>query len=196
MRTHPESLSPSLAPRFQSAPDVRPVLLAAVPPGEVQMYSAGPFTRLAAHTTADAIAMVTRARPRLVVIDWDLRDVDGQEVCRVAASLSGISVLVTTAQVQRVPAALKAGCHAVLLKPFVPNLLAARLGRLFRETARLPPSSALQSSGTGTNRVWPDTSCPTCATLGATSFEFSSHRRMWYACLACEHVWLGRRQEW
>ena len=29
----------------------------------------------------------------------------------------------------------------------------------------------------------------------AVSFEFSSYRRMWYACLACEHVWLGPRQE-
>ena len=94
-------------------------------------------------------------------------------------------------------AALKAGCHAVLLRPFAPNLLAARLGRLSREIPTTPNAlrglAALQL--VGTNRVWPDTQCPTCHAGGAVSFEFSSYRRMWYACLGCDHVWLGPRQE-
>ena len=34
-----------------------------------------------------------------------------------------------------------------------------------------------------------------CQSNGATSFEYSSYRRMWYACLACDAVWLGPRQE-
>jgi len=94
------------------------------------------------------------------------------------------------------PAALKAGCHAILLKPFAPNLAAGRIGRLSREL----PMGVTSSRSTpavqyGTNRAWAATHCPECDTAAATSFEFASYRRMWYACLACDHVWLGPRQE-
>ena len=46
-----------------------------------------------------------------------------------------------------------------------------------------------------TNHVWPETRCPACERPGAVSFEFSSHRRAWYACLGCKAVWMGKRQE-
>jgi hypothetical protein len=95
------------------------------------------------------------------------------------------------------PSALKAGCHAVLLKPLTMNLVAARLGRLSRElpTAAAATRIAERLGQFGTNRTWPELSCPTCSQAGAVSFEYSSHRRTWFACLGCESVWLGRRQE-
>jgi len=72
-----------------------------------------------------------------------------------------------------------------------------RIGRLSREvpagTASLRAAPSLQFCGT--NRTWPDTHCPRCDAPSATSFEFYSYRRMWYACLACDAVWLGARQE-
>jgi hypothetical protein len=103
---------------------------------------------------------------------------------------------VSTSSPERVPPAIKAGCHGVLLKPFSPAIIAARLGRLMRDP--LPTPAARQAAGvtvTGTNRTWPDAACPNCNETGAVSFEFSSYRRMWYACLACEAVWLGPRRE-
>jgi hypothetical protein len=83
------------------------------------------------------------------------------------------------------------------LKPFAPNLVAARIGRLSRELPLTPVAvrAAAVMQQTGTNRVWPETHCPKCQTPAATSFEFESYRRMWYACLACDAVWLGNRQE-
>jgi DNA-binding response OmpR family regulator len=177
--------------------EVRPTLLVAASAADADTLAASTFTRVATHTTAEALRTIERVRPRVVAIDWDVDTIDGAAVCAAARQVPYTGVLVISASPERVPAALKAGCHAVLLRPFAPNLLAARLGRLSREIPTSPAAlrglAALQLIGT--NRVWPDTRCPKCSTGGAVSFEFSSYRRMWYACVPCEHVWLGARQE-
>ena len=129
-----------------------------------------------AASTVEAIRLVQRDQPRCVVVDLDQDSVDGLAICRVAAGLTSSVILVTTSSPERVPAALKTGCDAVLLKPFTPNLLAARLGRLFRESATNNGDETVVERR-GSNRVWPETSCPACRAEGATSFEFSSHRR-------------------
>jgi hypothetical protein len=109
---------------------------------------------------------------------------------------------------ERVPGALAAGCDAVLLKPFPPNLLHARIGRLLRARGEILKNRAVQSQLKvhhlgerselllgGTNRVWPNTHCPYCSHPGITSFEYCSHRRAWYACLECKKVWIAKRLE-
>src|SRR5882672_11870131 len=153
--------------------------------------------RVATTASADiAKQFLRRHPPALVVADLDVPGSGGIEVCREAKTLSAtLPVLVTTAQTERVPEALVVGCDAVLLKPFAPNLLFARIGRLLRarsemlrakvrhqqlKTAHLTDRS--EGLLAGTNRVWPNTHCPYCDNGGATSFEFCSHRRAWYAC--------------
>lgn len=96
----------------------------------------------------------------------------------------------------------------MLLKPFAPNLLIARIGRLLRERSTHLRVQAARSLGksahlteridqlkTGTNRKWPNTQCPYCSHSGVTSFDFASIRRAWYACLLCRKVWIAKRQE-
>ena len=175
--------------------------------------------RVATTTSPDvAKQFLHRQTPALVVTNLDTPGVDGVDICREAKKLATPPpVLVTTANVDGVPDALAAGCDAVLLKPFAPNLLYARIGRLLRardemqrtrarsqmlrmraheenlKTAHLiDRSDALLG---GTNRVWPNTHCPYCDHGGVTSFEFCSHRRSWYACLQCKKVWIAKRQE-
>jgi DNA-binding response OmpR family regulator len=177
--------------------DERSVMIVVASRADAERFPPSTFTRLSAQNTAEAISLITRMRPRVLVVDLDLPEVDGQQVVSAATRVAHTGVLVTTQMPERVPAAIKAGCHAVLLKPFVPNLAAARIARMCREM----PTSAVEwrtgngASYSGTHRVWPNTACPTCNTAGATSFEFSSYRRSWYACLACNAVWLGPRQE-
>jgi DNA-binding response OmpR family regulator len=202
MRAHPETMAWSPGPRpLQPVPtEARPVLLAAVAAADVEKCSVPSFQRFVPQSTTEALRIIERERPGVVIVDFDLATFDGPQITHAAATLPATSVLVTTAAADRAPAALKAGCHAVLLKPFAPNLVAARLGRLVRERAQQMRMRGFTGSGKpltecGTNRVWPATTCPRCNTAGATSFEFSSHRRMWYACLACDQVWLGARQE-
>jgi len=145
----------------------------------------------------------------LVITELDLPGGDGVEICREAKRMTvPPPVLVTTVNAERVPEALSAGCDGVLLKPFAPNLLFARIGRLLRvrseglrtrarhqglKTAHLADRSEALLGGT--NRVWPNTHCPYCDHGGVTSFEFCSHRRSWYACLQCKKVWIAKRLE-
>jgi DNA-binding response OmpR family regulator len=188
----------SYSPAPSTAPaDARPAMLLAVAPTDVDRFVTQRFARLTAQGTADAIRTIERTRPRVVAVDLDLPQFDALAICAAAQQTGQTSVLTTTASPERAPAAIKAGCHGVLLKPFAPNLVAARLGRLVRESMLTPAArrAAAVLLQQGTNRAWPETKCPTCSHPGAVSFEFSSYRRMWYACLACESVWLGPRQE-
>ena len=152
---------------------------------------------------------IRRASPSLVVTELSLGDGSGLDICAVAkAGKSPATVLVTTGDPAQVPDALLAGCDGVLLKPFAPNLLMARVSRLLRDRSTHLRMQAARSLGksahlseridllkAGTNRKWPNTHCPHCSCSGVTSFDFASMRRAWYACLSCRKVWMAKRQE-
>jgi|SRR4051812_45744040 len=188
---------PQYSPGPSQVSETRPVLLLAVASTDVDRFALARFTRMTTQNTTEAVRALERARPRVVVIDLDAPQFDPLAICTAAHQTGNTSVLTTTGSPERAPAAIKAGCHGVLLKPFAPNLAAARLGRLVRETLLTPAArrAAAVLLQQGTNRTWPATACPKCGHAGAVSFEFSSYRRMWYACLPCEAVWLGPRQE-
>jgi DNA-binding response OmpR family regulator len=197
-RAYPDTFSAIPSPSaIRTHDEERPSIVIAAGRADLDRFPAASFTRLTAHTTADASSLIERMRPRVVAVDWDVPDIDAEQVLRVAGRFPHTRILVATAVVQHAPAAIRSGCHALLLKPFARNLAAARIGRLCRELPISPVARRIGGAlpAFGTHRVWPDTRCPTCGTPGATSFEFSSYRRMWYACLGCDAVWLGPRQE-
>jgi DNA-binding response OmpR family regulator len=156
-----------------------------------------------------ALKTLERTAPALVITELDLGDGRGEEICRRAKQLTTPpSVLVTTSSVARVPVALVAGCDGVLLKPFAPNLLYARIGRLLRarsweirmravqqaaKSAHLTERAAQLS--VGTNQVWPSTHCPYCSHTGIVNFDHAMHRREWFACTACQKVWIARSHD-
>jgi CheY-like chemotaxis protein len=198
-RAYAEPLPPFSANlRAHTSPtDSRPPLILAVTPQDVERFPAGPFARHSARTTTEAVRLIERWRPRVVVIDWDIPELNHNAICAAAKQIAPVGILAVMNDSQHAPSALKAGCHAILLKPFSLNLSAARIGRLCRE---MPAAAAASRLGTtlqqwGTNRTWPDVHCPKCQEGNAVCFEYSSHRRSWYACLPCEHVWIGPRRE-
>jgi DNA-binding response OmpR family regulator len=140
-------------------------------------------------TPERGLEYLRRFRPAVVVIDMEVSNGTTAEICREAKSAATpATVIVTADAAEDVPDALSAGCDAVLLKPFAPNLFYVRLARLLRSRGEGPGAST-------TNRVWPQMPCPRCRHEGATGFEFTTRRRAWYACLNCRHVWLGKRLE-
>jgi DNA-binding response OmpR family regulator len=142
---------------------------------------------------AAALARLPAVRCALVVTELHLTDGDGVELCRAAKKAGSANlVLVVTNEVTRVPSALAAGCDSVLLKPFPPNLLFARLGRL-RRGLQIVMVRAGAVEQAGTNQHWATLPCAKCGHKGVTSFDATSLRRAWYACLQCEHVWIARR---
>jgi DNA-binding response OmpR family regulator len=145
-------------------------------------------------TVAQARAFLRRNGVDLIVTDVELSDGTAIGLCHEAKALpKPPAVLVTTAHVDKVPDALDAQCDGVLLKPFAPNLLFARIGRMLRARGR--SVTGFDSREAGTNRLWEHMRCPHCESHGVTSFEFASHRRAWFACRQCKKVWLGKRQE-
>ena len=125
-------------------------------------------------TASVARAFLGRNGVDVLVTAIDLPDsTAGDNLCRdVKRFPKPPAVLVMTDHVERVPDAFAARCDGVLLKPFAPVLLIGRVARLLR--ARKAPSQLA-----GTNQ----------------SFEFTSHRRAWYARGSCKKTWIGRRQE-
>lgn len=170
----------------------------------------GPYAPCVTRSLAAATRQLSEVQPVIIVTELVLPDGDGVEICHAARALPRPPlVIVTTAATDRVPAALIAGCNAVLLKPYSPNLLCARIGRLLQISDRISANihraishkkiavSVHESTvaPATTNLFWNDIQCPGCGRAGATSFDFASHRQMWCACLTCQRVWLARRQE-
>jgi len=167
------------------------------------------FEVSAVSSEEQALRALRTFQPTLVVTELALPDGDGVSVCRhsKAFAVNPPAVLVTTAVPERVPDALLVGCDGILLKPFAPNLLHARIGRLLRQREKALENRALwQRVGVtyliehsqlvlaGTNVVCQDASCPSCGQSGAINFDSAGLRRMWYACLPCRKVWLGLRR--
>jgi CheY-like chemotaxis protein len=198
-RAYAEPLPPFSANlRAHPAPtDSRPPLIVAVAAQDVERFPATPYARFAARTTTEAVRLIERWRPKVIAVDWDLPEFDHTTICAAARQAAPVGILALMAEPDRAPTALKAGCHALLLKPITVNLAAARLGRLCREMPAAAAASRLGASlqQWGTNRTWPEVHCPKCNEGNAVCFEYSSHRRSWYACLPCEHAWLGPRRE-
>ena len=153
-----------------------------------------------------ALRALRAFQPTLVITELELPEGDGVSLCRHAKAFedNAPSVLAITAIPERVPEALKAGCDGVLVKPFAPNLLYARIGRLLRMRARALQERAMWQRMRSnyliehshhimatTNVICRDASCPSCGQAGAVAFDAASHRRMWYACLPCGSVWMG-----
>jgi len=174
------------------------LLLVAVSPDDIELFPTGVISRIAVRNTTEALKFIQRERPHAVAIDWDDQErFDRTQICAAARQLVGTGVLATMGKPEAAPSALKAGCHAILLKPLTLNLVAARLGRLLREVPGNPSMARIADAlgHFGTHRKFPERACPNCSQAGVVSFEHASHRRSWYACLSCDSVWLGRRQE-
>jgi len=192
---------------------VDPISILFVDPGVEDSYL--PMLRRRYEVTAvaseeQAVRALKAFQPTLLITELALPEGDGISLCRHSKSseANATSVLAITSSTERVPEALKAGCDAVLMKPFAPNLLHARIGLLLRLRAKALQERAMWQRAksaylidhshrimTGTNVVCHEAVCPSCGQGDAVSFDAASHRRMWYACLPCEKVWMAPRRD-
>ncbi len=99
-----------------------------------------------ASTGNDGLDAVGRHRPRLVVLDVGLPDIDGLEVCRRLRATSHVPVIFLTArdgEVDRV-LGLELGADDYLTKPFSPAELVARVKAVLRRADGAPPPEVVQ----------------------------------------------------
>jgi DNA-binding response OmpR family regulator len=101
----------------------------------VELYLARDGFRVVRRTSGEAgLAAVQEQRPRLVVLDVGLPDIDGLEVCRRIRASSSVPVIFLTArgdEVDRV-LGLELGADDYLTKPFSPAELMARIKAVLR----------------------------------------------------------------
>ena len=94
------------------------------------------FRVVKAATGEDGVRACADHRPRLVVLDVGLPDIDGLEVCRRLRQTSTIPVIFLTArdsEVDRV-VGLEIGADDYVIKPFSPPELVARVKAVLRRT--------------------------------------------------------------
>jgi two-component system, OmpR family, alkaline phosphatase synthesis response regulator PhoP len=87
-----------------------------------------------AGTGQDALDVLSRERPDLIVLDLMLPDIDGIEVCRRVRRGSDIPILMLTARDEDVDKiiGLEVGADDYLTKPFNPRELVARVKSILR----------------------------------------------------------------
>jgi len=161
-----------------------------------------------------AIGYLRRSDTQLLVFDFDGEQ---QESPAIICARVLQAVPQRPASLVAVPQPEAAGrfidlCDSILVKPFSPNLLTNRVGRLLElqrkirllragsdslrirvDNVRLRVQHLMERRGTLLE--WSDTQCAYCSHTGVVMFDYAAHRRAWYACKACRKVWLARRRD-
>jgi two-component system, OmpR family, response regulator MtrA len=95
------------------------------------------------------IEAVDRRRPRVVVLDLGLPDVDGFELCRRLRESGDVPILILTARDEEVDRiiGLELGADDYITKPFSPRELVARVRAVLRRTEPAPSEASVLEVG-------------------------------------------------
>jgi DNA-binding response OmpR family regulator len=94
------------------------------------------FSVMTAGNGVDALAMIQRARPDLVVLDLALPGMDGLDVARLVRRDSNVPIIMLTARVEESDklVGLELGADDYITKPFSPRELVARVRAVMRRS--------------------------------------------------------------
>src|SRR5437660_6669001 len=100
------------------------------------------FQTVGARTGGEALEVLRRSSPALVVLDIMLPDIDGWEVCREIRKVSDVPIIMLTAREgdEDKIVGLEIGADDYVTKPFVPRELVARVKAILRR-ARAPAAN-------------------------------------------------------
>ena len=107
------------------------------------------FEVTTAATGTEAVERARAVAPDLIVLDLNLPDLDGVEVCREVLSFSDAYVIMLTARTEEVDllVGLAVGADDYMTKPFSPRELVARVRTLMRRPRRAPEPEAVRRIG-------------------------------------------------
>ena len=115
------------------------------------------FGTATARTGAEALEIVGRASPALVILDIMLPDIDGWEVCREIRRSSDIPIIMLTARDEDEDkiVGLEMGADDYVTKPFVPRELVARVKVILRRARQAPPDKTTDALHLGVLTIDP-----------------------------------------
>lgn len=101
-----------------------------------------------AYTGREAFEEFEKENPALIILDWMLPDITGEEVCRTIRKKSNVPVIVLTARVaeENILQGFDFGADDYVTKPFSPRQLVARVEAILRRS-RAKPSAVLSFCG-------------------------------------------------
>lgn len=90
----------------------------------------------------EAFDSVEREKPALVILDWMLPDITGEEICRTLRKKSSVPIIMLTARVEEADIlhGLHIGADDYVTKPFSPRQLVARVEAVLRRTESDSPA--------------------------------------------------------
>jgi DNA-binding response OmpR family regulator len=100
------------------------------------------FQTSSARTGEEALDIVAKSSPALVILDIMLPDIDGWEVCRELRRTSDVPIIMLTAREgdEDKIVGLEIGADDYVTKPFVPRELVARVKAILRRARAVPAS--------------------------------------------------------
>ena len=107
------------------------------------------FHAVSARTGENAIEIMEREAPDLVILDWMLPEMDGLETCRLIKQdpkSKNIPIIFLTAKSEEsdVVVGLQLGADDYITKPFSPKVLLARIKALLRRLSEKPITSDIR----------------------------------------------------
>jgi DNA-binding response OmpR family regulator len=107
------------------------------------------FRVITASDGQQALAMYRHERPDLIVLDLNLPQMNGLDVCRAIRRESNVPIIMLTARVEETDRliGLELGADDYIVKPFSPREVAARVRTVLRRAAPPPEQPSLIASG-------------------------------------------------
>jgi len=90
-----------------------------------------------AYTGGEAMALIDKYVPSLIILDLMLPDVSGEDLCRAIRKKSRVPIIMLTAKIQEeeIVSGLSMGADDYVTKPFSPRQLMARVDALLRRVS-------------------------------------------------------------
>lgn len=97
----------------------------------------------------EALEKFKNENPSLIILDWMLPDITGEEICRVLRKTSAVPVIMLTARAEEenILAGFRFGADDYVVKPFSPRQLMARVEAVLRRTGGEPCSARTFGGG-------------------------------------------------
>jgi two-component system, OmpR family, alkaline phosphatase synthesis response regulator PhoP len=108
------------------------------------------FRVITASDGQQALAMFRHEQPDLIVLDLNLPQLDGLDVCRAIRRDSNVPIIMLTARVEETDRliGLEIGADDYIVKPFSPREVVARVRTVLRRSAPVPEQPSLITIGT------------------------------------------------